>query len=86
MFFVAKICKRALCASTEGYLAVAASTPTTVTLAHQRADKYIISYFRDEKKLEAFLQLHRKNLTVAELKIFLPFTINLDPFIKKVPT
>ena len=40
--------------------------------------------FRDEKKLEVFLQLHRKNLTVADLKIFLPFTINLDPFIKKV--
>ena len=28
MFFVAKICKRALRASIEGYLAVAASTPT----------------------------------------------------------
>ena len=42
------------------------------------------SHSRDEKKLEVFLQLHRKNLTVADLKIFLPFTINLDPFIKKV--
>ena len=39
---------------------------------------------RDEKKFEVFLSLHRKNLTVADLKIFLPFTINLDPFIKKV--
>ena len=28
MFFVVKICKRALRASIEGYLAVAASTPT----------------------------------------------------------
>ena len=40
MFFVAKICKRALRASIEGYLAVAASTPTYSSLikacmAHQ---------------------------------------------------
>ena len=33
MFFVAKICKRALRASIEGYLAVAASTPTYSSLA-----------------------------------------------------
>ena len=39
---------------------------------------------RDEKKLDAFLSFHKKTLTVANLKIFLPFTINLDPFIKKV--
>ena len=32
MFFVAKICKRALRASIEGYLAVSASTPTSATL------------------------------------------------------
>ena len=32
MFFVAKICKRALRASTEGYLAVVASTPTYSSL------------------------------------------------------
>ena len=31
-FFVAKICERALRASTEGYLAVAASTPTSARL------------------------------------------------------
>jgi len=39
---------------------------------------------RDEKKLDVFLSYHKKTLTVAILKIFLPFTINLDPFIKKV--
>merc|ERR1719186_798329 len=39
---------------------------------------------RDEKKLDVFLSLHKKTLTVADLKIFLPFTINLDPFLKKV--
>ena len=33
MFFVAKICKRALRASVEGNLAVAASTPTYSSLA-----------------------------------------------------
>ena len=33
MFFVAKICKCALRASIEGYLAVAASTPTYSSLA-----------------------------------------------------
>ena len=32
VFFVAKICKRALRASIEGYLAVSASTPTSATL------------------------------------------------------
>ena len=39
---------------------------------------------RDEKKLDVFLSLHKKSLTVANMKIFLPFTINLDPYIKKV--
>eukprot|EP00092_Neocalanus_flemingeri_P001634 GFUD01001744.1.p1 GENE.GFUD01001744.1~~GFUD01001744.1.p1 ORF type:complete len:1748 (+),score=397.63 GFUD01001744.1:305-5548(+) len=39
---------------------------------------------RDEKKMDVFLSLHKKTLTVADLKIFLPFTINLDPFLKKV--
>ena len=36
MFFVAKICKRALRASIEGYLAVATSTPTYSSLAYNR--------------------------------------------------
>ncbi|CAG4989245.1 unnamed protein product [Parnassius apollo] len=39
---------------------------------------------RDERKLEVFLAFHRATLTAADLKIFLPFTINLDPYIKKV--
>ncbi|XP_013180376.1 PREDICTED: kinase D-interacting substrate of 220 kDa isoform X4 [Papilio xuthus] len=39
---------------------------------------------RDERKLEVFLGFHRSTLTAADLKIFLPFTINLDPYIKKV--
>ena len=38
MFFVAKICKRALRASIEGYLAVAASTPTYSSLAGAEKD------------------------------------------------
>ena len=39
---------------------------------------------RDEKKLEAFLNIHKKSLRVADMKIFLPFTINLDPYLKKI--
>ncbi|KAK9503786.1 hypothetical protein O3M35_010270 [Rhynocoris fuscipes] len=39
---------------------------------------------RDERKLDVFLTFHRTSLTVADVKIFLPFTINLDPYIKKV--
>lgn len=39
---------------------------------------------RDERKLDAFLQLHKSDLQVADLRIFLPFTINLDPYLRKV--
>lgn len=39
---------------------------------------------RDERKLDAFLQLHKGDLTVSDLRIFLPFTINLDPYLRKV--
>ncbi|XP_061383302.1 kinase D-interacting substrate of 220 kDa B isoform X2 [Danaus plexippus] len=44
----------------------------------------LIELDRDERKLEVFLSFHRSTLTAADLKIFLPFTINLDPYIKKV--
>merc|ERR1719347_303220 len=44
----------------------------------------LLEFDRDEKKMDVFLSLHKKTLTVADLKIFLPFTINLDPFLKKV--
>ncbi|XP_077298504.1 ankyrin repeat-rich membrane spanning isoform X2 [Arctopsyche grandis] len=39
---------------------------------------------RDERKLDVFLGFHRTSLLAADLKIFLPFTINLDPYLKKV--
>lgn len=39
---------------------------------------------RDERKLEAFLSLHKNNLLAADLKVFLPFTFNLDPYLKKI--
>lgn len=39
---------------------------------------------RDERKLDAFLQLHKNDLLVGDLRIFLPFTINLDPYLRKV--
>lgn len=39
---------------------------------------------RDERKLDAFLSLHKSDLQVSDLRIFLPFTINLDPYLRKV--
>lgn len=39
---------------------------------------------RDEGKLNIFLTFHKSSLLVGDLKIFLPFTINLDPYLKKV--
>nr|CAD7429737.1 unnamed protein product [Timema monikensis] len=39
---------------------------------------------RDERKFDIFLTFHRSSLLISDLKIFLPFTINLDPYIKKV--
>jgi len=38
---------------------------------------------RDERKLDVFLTFHRSSLLISDMKIFLPFTINLDPYIKK---
>ncbi|XP_026807360.1 kinase D-interacting substrate of 220 kDa B-like isoform X5 [Rhopalosiphum maidis] len=39
---------------------------------------------KDEKKFEIFLSFHRTTLLVSDLRIFLPFTINLDPYLRKV--
>ncbi|XP_075221124.1 ankyrin repeat-rich membrane spanning isoform X1 [Lycorma delicatula] len=39
---------------------------------------------RDERKFDIFLTFHRSSLLVSDLRVFLPFTINLDPYIKKV--
>ncbi|GAB6020752.1 hypothetical protein CHUAL_003414 [Chamberlinius hualienensis] len=38
---------------------------------------------RDERKFEVFLTFHKASLHVSDLKVFLPFTINLDPYIRK---
>lgn len=38
----------------------------------------------DEKKLNAFLSIQQNSLTLADLKIFAPFAINLDPYLKKL--
>ncbi|XP_034949569.1 kinase D-interacting substrate of 220 kDa B isoform X2 [Chelonus insularis] len=38
---------------------------------------------RDERKLDVFLTFHRSSLLISDMRIFLPFTINLDPYIKK---
>ncbi|XP_069165232.1 kinase D-interacting substrate of 220 kDa B isoform X2 [Procambarus clarkii] len=39
---------------------------------------------KEEKKFEIFLSMHKSSLHISDLKVFLPFTINLDPFIRKV--
>lgn len=44
----------------------------------------LLEFDRDEKKFNIFLKYHRSSLQVANLRIFLPFTINLDPHIRKV--
>ena len=38
----------------------------------------------DEKKLNAFLSLPHNSLTLADLKIFSPFAVNLDPYVKRI--
>ncbi len=55
-----------------------------VTIPTQKDLEPLVDLDRDEKKLDTFLAYHKKNLTLADLKVFLPFTINLDPYIKKV--
>lgn len=39
---------------------------------------------RNPRKLEVFLQNHAPQLTVADLKKFLPCAINIDPFLRKL--
>ena len=54
------------------------------TIPTQKDLEPLIELDREEKKLVTFLSYHKRNLSVADLKIFLPFSINLDPYIKKV--
>jgi len=44
----------------------------------------LIEMDKDEKKFEIFLTFHRTTLLVSDLRIFLPFTINLDPYLRKM--
>ncbi|KAH8401816.1 hypothetical protein KR009_008082 [Drosophila setifemur] len=53
-------------------------------LTYLREAAPLLELDRDERKLDAFLQLHKSDLLVADLRIFLPFTINLDPYLRKV--
>ena len=50
----------------------------------QKEIEPLIELDRDKKKLDVFLTLHKKTLTVADIKVYMPFTINLDPFLRKV--
>ena len=50
-----------------------------------RKDKNsLIDMDKEEKKFEIFLSMNKSCLQICDLKVFLPFTINLDPFIRKV--
>ena len=44
----------------------------------------LVEFDRDRKKLDVFLSRREKTLTIADIKVFMPFTINLDPFLRKV--
>ena len=50
----------------------------------QKEIEPLIELDRDKKKLDVFLTLNKKTLTVADIKVYMPFTINLDPFLRKV--
>ncbi|RWS27036.1 hypothetical protein B4U80_04880 [Leptotrombidium deliense] len=47
-------------------------------------DPELSSRDNDEKKLSIFLSFHQNTLTIADLKIFAPFAINIDPHLKKI--
>ena len=50
----------------------------------QKEREPLIEFDRDRKKLDVFLSRREKTLTIADIKVFMPFTINLDPFLRKV--
>ena len=57
------------------------------TIKHRIPEKVDTSFNdmdRDENKLEIFLKIHKKILTVKTVMIFFPFTINLDPYLRKI--
>jgi ankyrin repeat-rich membrane spanning protein len=53
-------------------------------MPHSREMDPLVEIDRDEKKLSVFLSFHKNSLQVSHLKVFLPFTINLDPYLRKV--
>jgi len=42
-----------------------------------------IALDRDDKKLDVYLGLHKTSLLVSTMYVFLPFTISLDPQLRK---
>ncbi|XP_015782532.1 kinase D-interacting substrate of 220 kDa B isoform X1 [Tetranychus urticae] len=46
-------------------------------------DPALLSRDNDEKKLNIFLSYRHNSLTLGDLKTFAPFTINLDPYLRK---
>lgn len=66
---------------------------TTLKVVYERAKPFIpvskeiephLEIDRDEKKFQTFLSFHRNTLQVLHLKMFMPFTIHLDPYLRKV--
>ncbi|CAB3376203.1 Hypothetical predicted protein [Cloeon dipterum] len=55
-----------------------------VYVPQSREAEPLLEMDADEKKLEIFLANHRNNLLVCHMRLYLPFTINLDPFLKRV--
>lgn len=53
-------------------------------IAYLKEAAVFLEMDRDERKLDAFLHIHKNDLQVSDLKVFLPFTFNLDPYLKKV--
>ena len=56
-------------------------------IKHQIPEKIDTSFSdmdRDENKLLIFLKIHKKILNVRTILTFFPFTINLDPYLRKI--
>ncbi|XP_067132401.1 kinase D-interacting substrate of 220 kDa B isoform X2 [Centruroides vittatus] len=54
-----------------------------VHIPTSKEEEPMLDLDHDERKFDVFLSIHSSTLQVIDLKIFLPFTINLDPYIRK---
>lgn len=54
-----------------------------VHIPTSKEEEPMLDLDHDERKFDVFLSIHSSTLQIIDLKIFLPFTINLDPYIRK---